>query len=218
MQPADLLHPVKRRLSSLGDVCKFVAEHSGKAQHVIALALQGHAQPQLRDDEIEQRATLLEISESRPGLRIVEQKGVCLGRWNRASCTLRVCSKGSPMPRLILDDIQLHPAIQDKVANLNADIVHNVRSASVSNPVLVVGMSGNPFCGRARRALDAAGQPYHYLEYGGYLSQWRQRNSLKMWTGWPTFPMVFVKGSLVGGAEELKKLIDNGELKRLLGA
>ena len=51
MQPADLLHPVKRRLSSLGDVCKFVAEHSGKAQHVIALALQGHAQPQLRDDE-----------------------------------------------------------------------------------------------------------------------------------------------------------------------
>ena len=122
------------------------------------------------------------------------------------------------MPRLILDDIQLHPAIQDKVANLNADIVHNVRSASVSNPVLVVGMSGNPFCGRARRALDAAGQPFHYLEYGSYLSQWRQRNSLKMWTGWPTFPMVFVKGSLVGGADELKQLIDSGELKRLLGA
>ena len=44
IQPADLLHPVKRRLSSLGDVCKFVAEHSGKAQHAIALALQGHAQ------------------------------------------------------------------------------------------------------------------------------------------------------------------------------
>jgi monothiol glutaredoxin len=38
-----------------------------------------------------------------------------------------------------------------------------------------------------------------------------------MWSGWPTFPMVFVKGSLVGGAEELGKLIQSGELKRLLG-
>jgi monothiol glutaredoxin len=83
--------------------------------------------------------------------------------------------------------------------------------------VLVVGMMGNPFCRRARRALDGAGVAHHYLEYGSYLSQWRQRNALKMWSGWPTFPMVFVKGSLVGGAEELGKLIQSGELKRLLG-
>jgi glutaredoxin-related protein len=37
-----------------------------------------------------------------------------------------------------------------------------------------------------------------------------------MWTGWPTFPMVFVKGSLVGGYDDVKKLIDSGELKTLL--
>jgi monothiol glutaredoxin len=36
---------------------------------------------------------------------------------------------------------------------------------------------------------------------------------LKMWTGLPTFPMVFVKGSLVGGAAELGRLIRSGELK-----
>ena len=46
---------------------------------------------------------------------------------------------------------------------------------------------------------------------------WRKRNALKMWSGWPTFPMVFVKGVLVGGAEELARLIDSGELKRTLG-
>jgi monothiol glutaredoxin len=38
-----------------------------------------------------------------------------------------------------------------------------------------------------------------------------------MWTGWPTFPMVFVKGTLVGGASELQALIDKGELKGMLG-
>lgn len=121
------------------------------------------------------------------------------------------------MPRPILDEPQLHPAIRDKVANLHADIVHNVRSAAASNPVLVVGMALNMPARRARRALDAAGVPHQYLEFGGYFSQWRRRNALKMWTGWPTFPMVFVKGQLVGGANDLHKLIASGELKRLLG-
>ena len=121
------------------------------------------------------------------------------------------------MPRLILDETRIHPAIRDKVANWHVDIVHNVQSAAASNPVLVVGMAQNPFCKRARRALDAAGVPYQYLEYGSYLGQWRKRNALKMWSGWPTFPMVFVKGTLVGGAAEIGRLIDTGELKRALG-
>jgi glutaredoxin-related protein len=37
-----------------------------------------------------------------------------------------------------------------------------------------------------------------------------------MWTGWPTFPMVFVKGVLVGGADDLKALIASGELQQML--
>jgi monothiol glutaredoxin len=31
-----------------------------------------------------------------------------------------------------------------------------------------------------------------YLEYGSYTKGWRRRLALKMWTGWPTFPMIFV--------------------------
>jgi len=53
-------------------------------------------------------------------------------------------------------------------------------------------------------------------EYGNYLNTWRQRNALKMWTGWPTFPMVFVKGTLVGGYSDLRALIASGELKKML--
>lgn len=121
------------------------------------------------------------------------------------------------MPRQILDESSLHPAIRDRVANLHADIVHNVQAAAASNPVLVVGMAQNPFCRKARKALATAGVAHQYLEYGSYLSEWRPRNALKMWTGWPTFPMVFVKGQLIGGAQDLQKLIDSGELKRLLG-
>ena len=120
------------------------------------------------------------------------------------------------MSRPLLDDSRLHPAIRDTVEHLHAEVVHNVQAALISNAVLVVGMAGNPFCKRARKALDAAAAPHHYLEYGSYLSQWRPRLALKMWSGWPTFPMVFVKGVLIGGASDLATLIARGELKRLL--
>ena len=66
------------------------------------------------------------------------------------------------------------------------------------------------------RLLHEAGLAHQYLEFGSYLSQWRRRNALKMWTGWPTFPMVFAKGVLIGGYDDLKRLVDSGELKRFL--
>ena len=121
------------------------------------------------------------------------------------------------MPRQVLDESRMHPAIRDRVANHHADIIHNVAAAAASNPVLVVGMRGNPFCRKVRKLLDGAGIAHHYLEYGSYLSEWRRRNALKMWTGWPTLPMVFVRGSLVGGHDDTAKLVASGELKRLLG-
>ena len=120
------------------------------------------------------------------------------------------------MPRPVLDEDRIHPAIRAKVAGLNAAMVERVRGAAAAHAVLVVGMKGNPFCRQARKLLDAAGVAFEYLEFGSYLNQWRSRNALKMWTGWPTFPMVFVKGVLVGGASDLQALIDSGELARLL--
>jgi monothiol glutaredoxin len=121
------------------------------------------------------------------------------------------------MPRSILEESRLHPAIRDGVANFHADVIHNVQAAASSNPILVVGMRGNPFVRRARKRLEAAGLAHQYLEYGSYFGRWRERGALKMWTGWPTFPMVFVKGSLIGGFVDLDRLVTSGEINRLLG-
>ena len=121
------------------------------------------------------------------------------------------------MPRSILDEADIHPAIRARVASHHADIVLEVQHAIAAHPVVVVGMGQNPHPRRARRALDAAGIAHHDLDYGNYFGGWRRRNALKMWSGWPTLPMVFVRGSLIGGANDLIKLIDSGELKRLLG-
>lgn len=120
------------------------------------------------------------------------------------------------MSRNILDEAHIHPAVREQVSTYRRDLVAEVQAAIAANNVVVVGMGLNPFPRKARQILDAKGTPYKYLSYGNYFSEWRPRTALKMWTGWSTFPMIFVKGVLIGGASDLQKLIDSGEFARLL--
>ena len=120
------------------------------------------------------------------------------------------------MKRPILDDALIHPAVRDKIAAWGAEVVREVQDAVAAKPLVVVGMKMNPFPRKARRLLDAAGIAYTYLEYGSYLSGYRKRLPLKLWTGWQTFPMVFVRGVMIGGANDLEKLLQSGELARRL--
>jgi glutaredoxin-related protein len=122
------------------------------------------------------------------------------------------------MSRSILDEAHIHPAVRNVVANNHANVIAEVQAAIASNPIVVVGMAQNPFPRKARRALDDIRAKYAYLEYGSYLSGWRPRTALKMWTGWPTFPMIFVNGILIGGANDLQRLIASGELSGLVAA
>ena len=120
------------------------------------------------------------------------------------------------MTRPVLDEARIHPAIRDRIANHHVDIVREVEAAVAAHPVVVVGMAQNPMPKNARKLLQDAGIAFQYLEYGSYFNTWRRRNALKMWTGWPTFPMVFVKGVLVGGATDVQALLDSGALKKML--
>ena len=121
------------------------------------------------------------------------------------------------MPRPILDEQFIHPTIREKVASNRVAIVKEVQEAVAANDVVIVGMAINPAPKKARKLLDAAGIPYKYLEYGSYFKEWRRRTALKMWTGWQTFPMIFVKGTFIGGASDMQLLLESGELNRMLG-
>ncbi len=122
----------------------------------------------------------------------------------------------STLARTVFAQDRVHPAAAEKVGSYQSDVVTRVRGLVEQHDVVVVGMTMNPFPGRARRLLEAQGVKYEYLSLGSYLSQWRIRLGLKMWTGWPTFPMIFVKGTFVGGFAELKRLVESGELQRFL--
>lgn len=111
---------------------------------------------------------------------------------------------------------KIRPEAARKIAEFHPDIVREVKDAVSSHDVVVVGMAQNPHVKNVRKALTDAGVTFKYLEYGSYLSKWRERLALKMWSGWPTFPQVFVRGALVGGEDLTKAALADGSLKAAL--
>jgi glutaredoxin-related protein len=114
-------------------------------------------------------------------------------------------------PRLAVDKVG--PTALEVVSTFHRGLVDSVSATVASDPVVVVGMAQNPVVKGARKFLDEEGIKYTYLEYGSYFSKWKERLAIKLWAGFPTFPMVFMKGTLVGGLSELKKLKAEGKLK-----
>lgn len=114
--------------------------------------------------------------------------------------------------RKMLKKTELHPTIRDQVMTYHADIVQEVSDAVVQNRIVVVGMRWNDAVFKARRNLQKAGLDFTYLEYGSYTSAWRKRLALKMWTGFPTFPMIFIDQQLIGGNSDLEALLKDNDL------
>lgn len=115
--------------------------------------------------------------------------------------------------RSLLDPSQIAPAALEKMSRFHSDVVQQVQAAIAKSPVVVVGMAQNPHVKNVRKALDRAGVAYEYLEYGSYVSQWKRRLAIKLWSGWPTFPQVFVKGKLIGGEDLTLAALEDGSLR-----
>jgi glutaredoxin-related protein len=119
--------------------------------------------------------------------------------------------------RALLDESRVHPAIRARISDEGKAVIAEVEAAVAANAIVVVGMSWNPFPRKACKWLDSAGIPYKYLAYGSYVSEWRKRLPLKLWTGWTTFPMIFINGGFIGGATDLMR-IDPSTLKQSAAA
>ncbi|MBX3224540.1 MAG: glutaredoxin [Labilithrix sp.] len=94
----------------------------------------------------------------------------------------------------------------------HAETIREVEKAIADNAVVVVGMAQNPHVRKVRKALREAGVDHAYLEYGSYLSDWGRRLAIKQWSGWPTFPQVFVHGVLIGGEDLTRAALADGTL------
>jgi monothiol glutaredoxin len=117
-----------------------------------------------------------------------------------------------------LEEKSVAPAALSGMESFHADVIRAVEEAVRRDRVVVVGMAQNPHVRNVRRALDEAGVAYTYLEYGSYFSKWRERLAIKLWSGWPTFPQVFVSGTLIGGEDLTKAALADGSLKSSPGS
>lgn len=106
--------------------------------------------------------------------------------------------------RNILAQEKVHAGAMSDIENFHTDIVREVEQAIAINEWVIVGMAQNPVVKKARKELDKRGVKYQYIEYGSYFSAWKKRLAIKLWSGWPTFPQVFHKGVLIGGAKNLE--------------
>ena len=115
--------------------------------------------------------------------------------------------------RKVLPTENLDAKAKEAIENYHADTVKEVEAAMKANRIVVVGMAQNPIVKKARKNLEAAGLPFKYLEYGSYFKMWKPRLAVKLWSGWPTFPQIFVDSKLVGGNAELEEMLSSGKIK-----
>jgi monothiol glutaredoxin len=112
--------------------------------------------------------------------------------------------------RDILPDSHVAPTASAVLQAFHQDYVAEVKAAVSKNAVVVVGMGQNPVVRKAKGLLTEKNIAFTSVEHGNYFSGWKRRLAVKMWAGFPTFPMVFLDGVLVGGASELKTMLDAG--------
>ena len=105
---------------------------------------------------------------------------------------------------------------QQALQAFHTNVLQEVQENVAREPVVVVGMALNPYVLAVRYALTKAGIDYTYLGYGGYLTKWKPRLAIKMWSGWPTFPQVFVRGTLIGGNSCTRKALKDGSFSAML--
>lgn len=109
--------------------------------------------------------------------------------------------------RPLLANDRVTPAAQRCQENFHPWIVKEVAALIEQHEWVIVGMKTNPVVKEARAFMKEQGLTYHYVGYGSYLSMWKPRLALKLWAGWPTYPMIFHKGVLVGGCVDLKRYL-----------
>lgn len=80
-------------------------------------------------------------------------------------------------------------------------------------------MKGTPYfpqCGFSSKAVQILQACDSEFAYVNIFDDDEIREGLKIYSNWPTFPQLYVKGELVGGADILIEMYENGELKQLL--
>tara|TARA_R110002096_G_scaffold65006_4_gene158322 strand:- start:51804 stop:52172 length:369 start_codon:yes stop_codon:yes gene_type:complete len=119
-------------------------------------------------------------------------------------------------PQIGANESEINQDLTGKTVDINARIEDQLKSHDV-----LLYMKGTPdfpqcgFSGQTVAALNAVGKPFSYVNI---FEDPEIREGLKVYSNWPTFPQLYVKGELIGGCDIVVEMYHSGELKELLNA
>jgi len=97
-------------------------------------------------------------------------------------------------------------------------IMDTIKEQLDSNDIILY-MKGSPqqpqcgFSAKTSQALMACEERFAYINI---LDNPEIRENLKVYSNWPTFPQLYIKGELVGGCDIISELYESGELKEMV--
>ncbi|WP_341790709.1 Grx4 family monothiol glutaredoxin [Rickettsia endosymbiont of Polydrusus tereticollis] len=100
-------------------------------------------------------------------------------------------------------------------ANKHFEFIKN----EINNNNVVLFMKGtkeSPMCGFSATVVAILEKLNVEFRDINVLSDPELREALKIFSDWPTFPQLYIKGEFIGGSDIVKELYQNGELTTLL--
>lgn len=100
------------------------------------------------------------------------------------------------------------------------DTIEKIKQQLADNKVILY-MKGSPsvpqcgFSAKAVQILEACGANFAYVDI---LSEPDIRQELKVYSNWPTYPQLYIRGELVGGSDIMLELYESGQLHTMLSA
>lgn len=98
------------------------------------------------------------------------------------------------------------------------ETIDKIKKQIADNPILIY-MKGSPnmpqcgFSARAVQCIEACGVAFASVDV---LANPDIRQVLPQYADWPTFPQLYVNGALIGGADIIIEMYEQGELEPLL--
>jgi monothiol glutaredoxin len=133
---------------------------------------------------------------------------------------LKACIRalGCPLTDSILNLLNLAASQPDPEDTMTP--IERIEQQLSENPVILY-MKGTPafpqcgFSGRAVQILEQCDVRYAHVNI---FEDPELRENLKLYSNWPTFPQLYIKGELVGGSDIMLDLFQKGELQKKLAA
>lgn len=108
------------------------------------------------------------------------------------------------------------PTQEESKDDLNSRLKKLINKSEIM--IFIKGTPASPCCGFSNKLVTLISTKYPTLKYDYFdiLSDETVRQGLKVYSDWPTFPQVYIKGELVGGLDIIEDMISSGEFDNII--